>query len=160
MKVMDRLGKFFNGDDIEDGYIHELESEEENYEDEVQHAPATGSRQYADPSYQQPVRTLNNTPNVAMSSGSSIEMKVVKPDRFETVTQIADLLLSKKTVLLNLEDTNKETSRRLIDFLSGIAYAIEGDLKRIANNTFVITPHNVAVSNEQVKKEEGSETDY
>ena len=85
-----------------------------------------------------------------ISSGSSIEMKVVKPEKLESVSQIADQLLARKTILLNLEETNKETSRRLIDFLNGVAYAISGTLKKVANNTYVITPSNVEVSGEQL----------
>lgn len=88
--------------------------------------------------------------NVSVSSGSSIEMKVVKPDRLDSVTQIADHLLDRKTILLNLEDTNRETARRLIDFLNGVAYAINGNLKKVANCTYVITPSNVDVSGEQI----------
>lgn len=92
------------------------------------------------------------TSNVSVSTGSSIEMKVVKPDKLDTVTQIADQLLDRKTILLNLEDTNKETARRLIDFLNGVAYAISGNLKKVANCTYVITPSNVDVSGEQIKE--------
>ena len=88
--------------------------------------------------------------NVSVSAGSSIEMKVVTPKSYDTVTQIADLLLSKKTVLLNLENTNRETARRLIDFLSGVAYALHGDVQKVADNTYAITPSNVAVSKESV----------
>lgn len=85
--------------------------------------------------------------NVAVAAGgSSIEMKVVTPKSYDTVTQIADLLLEKKTVLLNLEDTNRETARRLIDFLSGVAYALGGDVQKVAENTYAVTPSNVAVS--------------
>ena len=47
--------------------------------------------------------------------------------------------------MLNLESTNKEVSRRLLDFLSGVAYAIDGQIKRVANSTFIITPYNVGV---------------
>lgn len=90
--------------------------------------------------------------NVSVSTGASIEMKVVKPDKLESVTQIADQLLDRKTILLNLEDTNKETARRLIDFLNGVAYAISGNLKKVANCTYVITPSNVDVSGEQIKE--------
>ncbi len=79
------------------------------------------------------------------SSGSAIEMKVVKPESFDSVAQIADHLISRRTVVLNLENTNKETSRRLIDFLSGVAYSIDGSLKKIATNAYVITPSNVNV---------------
>ena len=83
------------------------------------------------------------------SAGTALELKVIRPERFETVTQIADHLINNRTVVLNLEATNKETARRMIDFLSGVAYSIEGQLKKVANNTFVITPGNVAVSGEQ-----------
>ena len=90
-------------------------------------------------------------PVASSSPTGSIEMKVVKPDRLEAVTQIADHLLDRKTILLNLEDTNRETARRLIDFLNGVAYAINGNLKKVANCTYVITPSNVDVSGEQIK---------
>lgn len=80
---------------------------------------------------------------------SALELKVVRPERFDSVTQIADHLINNRTVVLNLEATNKETARRMIDFLSGVAYSIDGNLKRVANNTYVITPGNVAVSNDQ-----------
>lgn len=83
---------------------------------------------------------------------SAIELKVVKPEKFDCVPQIADHLLNKRTVVLNLEATNKETARRLIDFLSGVAYSIDGQLKRIANNAYVITPSNVDVSGEQLRE--------
>ena len=95
-----------------------------------------------------PYRPSDNA--VSVASRSSIEMMVVTPTKFETVTQIADLLLDGKTVLLNLEKTNKETARRLIDFLSGVAYALGGDVKKVADNTFAITPNNVEVSNEAI----------
>ena len=97
-----------------------------------------------------PVKSQNAGASVM---GSAIEMKVVKPDRYEAVADIADLLLSGNTVLLNLEDTNKEATRRIIDFMTGVAYAIRGDLRRIANNTYVVTPNNVRVSD----SEEGAE---
>lgn len=87
---------------------------------------------------------------VGISSGSSIEMVVVKPEKLETVTQIADYLVDRKTILLNLEDTNKETARRLIDFLNGVAYAINGDLRKVATNTYVVTPSNVELSGEKL----------
>ena len=90
-------------------------------------------------------------------AGSAIELKVVKPDRFENVSQIADHLLNKRTVVLNLESTNKETARRLIDFLSGVAYSIDGQLKRVANNAYVITPNNVDISGDQMRAKAAEE---
>ena len=89
------------------------------------------------------------TPGTGMGgislSGTSIEMKVLKPKTFESVPQIADHLLSKRTVVLNLEDADADTSRRIIDFLFGVAYSINGSLKKIATKAYVITPNNVDV---------------
>ena len=84
-------------------------------------------------------------------SGNNIQMQVVCPQTFDSAPQIADRLLNKCTVVLNLENTNKETSRRLIDFLSGVAYSIDGSIKRIANQAYVITPSNVDVGDAQLK---------
>lgn len=87
-------------------------------------------------------------------NAASIELKVVRPDNFINSRQIADHLLNNRTVVLNLEATNKETARRILDFLSGVAYSIGGQLKRVANNTFVITPNNVDVSGDQMRSGE------
>jgi cell division inhibitor SepF len=86
-------------------------------------------------------------------SGSNIKMQVVRPQTYdsETASQIANHLLNKCTVVLNLENTNKETSRRLIDFLSGVAYSIGGSLKRITANTYIITASNVDIGDAQLK---------
>ena len=95
-----------------------------------------------------PARNVNRGMSL---NASSIELKVVRPDTFVNSRQIADHLLNNRTVVLNLEATNKETARRILDFLSGVAYSIGGQLKRVANNTFVITPDNVAVSGDQMR---------
>ena len=88
----------------------------------------------------------NNQPSANRgSNGGAIELKD------GNVKQIADHLLSHRTVVLNLEATNKETAKRLLDFLSGVAYSIDGQLKKVASNTFVITPCNVDVSGDQMR---------
>ena len=79
-------------------------------------------------------------------AASNLQVVLVKPEKFEDARGIADHLNMKKTVVLNLESTNKETSRRLIDFLSGVAYANSGRLQNIASNTFIIIPYNVEMS--------------
>ena len=61
---------------------------------------------------------------------------------------------------MNLEATNKETSRRIIDFLSGVAYANKGQIKRVANSTFIITPVNVDVTGDLILEELESGTLY
>ncbi len=98
------------------------------------------------------VNTVGAMGGISLSgSGAALEMKVVKPQQFDSVTQIADHLLNKRTVVLNLENTSKETARRLIDFLSGVAYSIDGSMKKIATNAYVITPNNVDVGDAQLK---------
>lgn len=82
---------------------------------------------------------------VNMNNRNQLQVVLVKPERFDDASAIADHLNAKRTVVLNLESTNKEVSRRLVDFLSGVAYANNGQIKRVANNTFIITPYNVDV---------------
>ena len=70
---------------------------------------------------------------------------MVKADQFNNVADIADHLKNKMTVVLNLETTDKETSKRMLDFMSGVTYAIEGKIKRVANDTYLITPLDVEI---------------
>ena len=77
-----------------------------------------------------------------------MQVVLVKPDRFEDVTSIADHLNEKKTVVLNLEASNRDVSRRIIDFLSGVAYANHGNIRKVANSTFIIVAHDVDVMGE------------
>ena len=84
-------------------------------------------------------------------STTSVELKVVKPENYASVTEIADHLLNHHTVVLNLEATNREVAKRLIDFLAGVAYSIDGQLKNVSNNTYIITPRNVDVADAKVK---------
>ena len=82
---------------------------------------------------------------VNINATTQLKVVLVKPERFEDASTIADHLNNKRTVVLNLESTNKEASRRLVDFLSGGAYANNGQIKRVANSTFIITPYNVDI---------------
>ena len=87
---------------------------------------------------------------VTRAADSSFELKVVKPENFASVGQIADHLINRRTVVLNLESTSKEVSRRIIDFLNGVAYTLDGQIKAVANNTYVITPSHVDISGESL----------
>ena len=140
MGIYEKIKGFVNPDSINEDYG--IEDEEYGFGgDELQD-------EYTD-TYQTSSMQQTNYGNGGMSlNANALELKVIRPDRFESVSQIADHLLNKRTVVLNLEATNKETNRRIIDFLSGVAYSISGNLKRVANNTFVITPCNVDVSND------------
>ena len=82
---------------------------------------------------------------VNIHTTTQLQVVLVKPDRFENAAEIADHLREKRTVVLNLEQTNKEIARRLLDFLSGVAYANEGKIKKVAISTYIITPYNVDI---------------
>ena len=88
---------------------------------------------------------------------SVVELKVVRPNTFANVTEIADYLLHHCTVVLNLEATNTEEAKRMLDFLAGVAYSIDGQLKNIAVNTYIITPCNVDVADTQVRAAEAQQ---
>ena len=83
---------------------------------------------------------------------ASMQVVVLKPERFDQVTEIADRLRDKQSVVLNLESTNKDVARRLVDFLSGCAFALDGSIQKIAISTYLLTPHNVEVVGEAAKE--------
>lgn len=103
-----------------------------------------------------PSRSSSRDKVVNFGTGSQLQVVLVKPERFEDAPSIADHLNAKRTVVLNLESAPKEIVRRLVDFLSGVAYANKGQIKRAANNTFVITPNNVDVSGDVFFEERDS----
>ncbi len=80
---------------------------------------------------------------VNINATTQLQVVLANPEKFEDCPTIADHLNAKRTVVLNLETTPKETNRRLIDFLTGVAYANDGQIQRVANSTFIITPYNV-----------------
>ncbi|MFR0974504.1 MAG: cell division protein SepF [Acutalibacteraceae bacterium] len=88
-----------------------------------------------------------NDPNKVVNINTTAQLQVVlaKPESFEEAKAVADNLNEKRTVVLNLESANRDVARRLVDFLSGVAYANGGQFKRVANSTFIITPYNVDV---------------
>ena len=74
-----------------------------------------------------------------------MQVVLAHPEKFEGVTKIADHLNNKRTVVLNLEATQRDTARRIVDFLYGAAYANGGEIRRVAASTFIIIPHNVNI---------------
>lgn len=96
--------------------------------------------------------------NKALSMPSSGQPKVVvlKPTRFDSSNEIADQLRDKRGVLLNLESTNKDVARRLLDFMAGAAYVLDGDVKQVATNTYLISPHNMDVEGDMTDDMESS----
>jgi len=117
---------------------------DEEYDNEVEFMPTNKNeasvRGFDD---SEAIHKTNKVVNIHATT--QLQVILVKPEQFEDASSIADHLNSKRTVVLNLESATKELSRRLIDFLSGVAYANNGQIKRVANSTFIITPYNVDI---------------
>ena len=101
---------------------------------------------------------LEDRRNKVVNIHATTQLKVVlvKPERFENASEIADQLKDKRTVVLNLESTNKDVARRLVDFLSGVAYAGEGKIKKVAANTYIITPYHVDIEGDLIDEQENN----
>ena len=139
---------FFDDDEYDDEYeekpkksifrrekTHD-ESDEDDYE-----LPAK--------SQQRPARSNNKvTPmrQPARRTGVSMEVCVIKPNSVDDAREITETLLGGRTVILNLEGLDLEIAQRIIDFTSGAAYAISGNLQKISNYIFLVTPTNVEIS--------------
>ena len=93
---------------------------------------------------------------VNIHATAALKVVLVKPERFENASEIADHLREKRTVVLNLESTNKDVARRLLDFLSGVAYAGEGKIKKVSANTYIITPYSVDIMGDLIDELESS----
>ncbi len=91
---------------------------------------------------------------VNINPASNLQMIVIKPDRFAQATDIASHLLNKQAIVLNLESTNKDVARRLVDFLSGCAHALDGHIEKVAISTYLVTPYNVEVVGDNAKEPE------
>ena len=93
---------------------------------------------------------------VNIHATTQLKVVLVKPERFENASEIADHLREKRTVVLNLESTKKDIARRLIDFLSGVAYAGDGKIKKVSANTYIITPYSVDLMGDLIDELESS----
>jgi len=123
------------------------EDDEDDY-DYDEPAPKAGKKRAAE---DKPVVVSSNnkvTPmrNTSRKGGSGMEVCVIKPASMEDAREITDTLLSNRTVVLNMEGLDMDIAQRIIDFASGSCYAMNGNLQKIANYIFIITPASVDIS--------------
>ena len=145
-------------------YSEEDDEEFDDYEDEEEAAPEApasrrsffSGRAAAEPRPAASAPSAGTGRVVNISSNPQLQVVLVKPDRFENVSEVADLLRDKKAIVLNLESTNKDVARRLVDFLSGCAYALDGKIKKVAISTYIITPYNVDIVGDLVEELENN----
>ncbi len=138
MSFLDKVKNMVNVS--EDDYYDELESDDfQQPAPEEPEEPRRTSRR----ARERDRDSGNNVVNIHTTA--RLQVVLAKPESFEEARAVADNLNEKHTVVLNLESANREVARRLVDFLSGVAYANGGQFKRVANSTFIITPYNVDV---------------
>ena len=135
-------------DEMEDDYDEDedvYEDEEEPEDVEPTPPPREEPSRRREREYQEPPRRNSGGKVVNIHATTQLQVVLVKPERYENASEIADHLRDKRTVVLNLEKTQKDVARRLLDFLSGVAYANEVKIKKVAISTYIITPYNVDI---------------
>ena len=137
--------------------IHPYDDEDYDYEDELEVTERAESRAtiFDERRVERKAEDRQNKV-VNIHATAALKVVLVKPERFENASEIADHLREKRTVVLNLESTNKDVARRLIDFLSGVAYAGEGKIKKVAANTYIITPYSVDIMGDLIDELENN----
>ena len=144
--IVDKFKRMWDAPDDEyeyDEYGY-ADEDEDDYEE-----PAPKSR---DRDRVQGMGSKNKVVNI--NATARLQVAIFKPERFgEETRTIADELMHTNTVVLNLEDTNKDMARRILDFLSGVAYANNGKIKRVATNTYIIIPSNVDLTGDDLLDE-------
>ena len=137
-KILDKMS--LNSEDDE-----EFDNEDymDDYEEEEEH-PRNPFRR------KERAKTSSKITPISKSSrkqvSSEMEVCVIKPSSIEDEIEITDTLLNGRTVIINMEGLNVDTAQRIIDFTSGSAYALHGNLQKVSNFIFIATPHGVDIS--------------
>ena len=138
--LMNKVWNLFGMDsaeaeDYEDENLYEYENEED---EEVEDKKLFGRR---------------NSKVVPMSQGQAIKMVISQPTTFEQSDEICGFLKEKKSVIVNLEYVNKDVARRIVDFISGGVYALDGYIQKVSNSIFLVAPSNYEITNEMAREE-------
>ncbi len=150
------LNKLFGSQEDEYDYDYD-ENENYDYDDEEDYQndykeSYSKESSYKDQSYVNQNRNSSKVVNI--NATAKLQVVLFKPESFGSDTKaIADELINMNTVVLNLEGTEREQSRRILDFLSGCAYANNGQVKRVASSTFIIIPNNVDLTGDDLLDE-------
>ena len=138
--LMDKVWGLFGMDtqeeeDYEDENVYDVEDEEE----EVEEKKLFGRK--------------NKVVPMPQSNTNAIKMVISQPTTFEQSDEICSFLKEKKSVIVNLEYVNKDVARRIVDFISGGVYALDGYIQKISNSIFLVAPSNYEITNEMAREE-------
>ena len=143
MSLMDELRRLARPYEDEEDYEEEFELEEPFVETKEERK--TRGRKREEDDMERDYADTSRDKVVNINTTTQLQVVLVKPEKFQDASAIADHLRDKRTVVLNLESANKDVARRMVDFLSGAAYAQEGKIKKVAVATYIITPYNVDI---------------
>lgn len=165
MAFFDRMLDVMNLGDDEDYYDDEMYDEYDDYDEEEEEKsgfhlfgskkekeeePVASARASVSSVKEKPVAKSSPkiTPMRGGKKGNSVSMEVcvIKPSSFEDAREISETLLADHTVILNMEGLDLGLAQRIIDFTSGCCYAIDGNLQKVSNYIFIITPSIVDIS--------------
>ena len=135
-KVWSMLGV---AEDIDDDYAYEEEEEQTTPVEEKGFLSSTLNRK------------KNNV--VGMPGLQQVQVIISQPSTFEQSEEICDHLKEKKSIILNLEYVNKDVARRIVDFVGGAVFALDGTIQKISNSIFLVAPHNYEITNEVMKED-------
>ena len=137
--LMNKVWGFFG---IEPEEEEELD-EEENYEEEIEEDEEDDERKL----FGRKNKVIN------MPQANQIKMVISQPTTFEQSEEICQYLKERKSCIVNLEYVNKDVARRVVDFISGGVYALNGHIQKVSNSIFLIAPANYDIANEMGRDE-------
>ena len=138
--LMNKVWDLFGMDQAEpEEYDEENIYEYEDEEEEVEDKKLFGRK--------------NKVVPMQQAQGNSIKMVISQPTTFEQSDEICSFIKEKKSVIVNLEYVNKDVARRIVDFISGGVYALDGYIQKISNSIFLVAPSNYEITNEMAREE-------
>ncbi len=143
--LMDKVWGLFGMDAVEEGEYDEenvYDYDEEDEVEEVEDRKLFGRRNNKDKVVAMPQANAN-----------AIQMVISQPTTFEQSDEICSFLKEKKSIIVNLEYVNKDVARRIVDFISGGVYALDGYIQKVSNSIFLVAPSNYEIANEMAREE-------
>ena len=139
---MDKVWGLFGMDsaepeEYEDEDIYDYDNEQEEEEDKKRFGR----------------KNNNKVVNMQQSQPNAIKMVISQPTTFEQSDEICSFLKERKSVIVNLEYVNKDVARRIVDFISGAVYALDGYIQKVSNSIFLVAPSNYEITNEMAREE-------
>lgn len=122
-----------------------FETREDDYEDDLLANDETGNLIAADDDENETQENGKRNKVVKIHTTAQLKLVVMQPESFEDARDIANHLKNKKPVVMNLESVERDVARRIVDFLSGAVYALDGNIQKVSNGIFLIAPYNVGI---------------